>query len=329
MSIALQTARQQNNFPAHQKGAGLGTGNRCGHNPQKPRVSDVVPVPHHKRLPPVLHETIDKWKAYYVDPSLLPSLRNLPAAKECRLAHKENRGLKQKKITRTSGGRLVQQNRAEVREAQVQVACALLQHTDLASLRIGNPLPDNGFWSLTLDELHKACGNSLSRSRFDDVIRLFREGSLLSLTEIKKIDEEGNWRSHPAVKCWSENMFLALGISLKRMRAARQYAYDKQKEYRQKWEEKNAKKILKKQTIAHANFLLTTGGLQSPRPKNKTYKKNRKDSDKAMAVKRQLAIIALKLRGQYPAWTPEQINYEAERMLMQKNREGKSASTTH
>jgi hypothetical protein len=101
-------------------------GNFCGHNPEEPRFV----MAHHayfckqeiddlgdKRRPQILYDIVERLKAYYYDPEIIPMLQVANADK--RLSDNKRR--------------------SELREASVSLLSVMIMNMDLGSLRIGQP----------------------------------------------------------------------------------------------------------------------------------------------------------------------------------------------
>lgn len=159
-------------------------GNYCGHDKHEPKFTLAKPLKKGKGgLPRILTLALERFHAYYANPSLFPSLNH---------ANGSHR-----------------QQRSERREAIVVLMAVLLKYTDVASLRVGIP-GNNGFSNLSLDWLAKQTG--LSHDRAKRAWADLRSSAIISSTQYREKDSDGNWIGHNSVKCFSKSFFSALGL---------------------------------------------------------------------------------------------------------------------
>lgn len=121
------------------------SGNRCGHDPDAPRLE--VARPGVGRLPPILHWACERVRAFYGAPTRLGTLAY-------RLPRRSRRGLHS----------AIRMMRSERREGCVALLEAIVYRTELASGLVGYPMKQ-GFYCLTLDALAEDAGLSLSRAK--------------------------------------------------------------------------------------------------------------------------------------------------------------------
>ena len=157
-------------------------GNFCGHRPCSPRL-DLVKPSTAKRRPRILKVLQVRLKAYYNSPRVLPSLNNANRSKR--------------------------QQRSERREACLQLMTAILEFTDLASLRCGVPT-QAGFLSLTLDYLVQFTG--LGQRRAERALADLKSARLLTVAQPRQLGEDGQWRGLAAVKAVNKLLFSAFGL---------------------------------------------------------------------------------------------------------------------
>lgn len=158
-------------------------GNFCGHSPDSPRLD----LPHASTLkarPRVLAKLQQEVRQYYRNPARLPSLN---------AANKSKR-----------------QQRSERREACLLALSAILEFTDLASLRCGIPTRE-GFVSLTIDYLVKFTGMGLRR--MERAIADLKNANILTIAQPRQLNEDGTWRGLAAVKAVNRHLFTAFGLA--------------------------------------------------------------------------------------------------------------------
>lgn len=180
-SVASTGKRQRPYVPRVNDG-----GNYCGHSPEFPRLELVKPVTaSDKNLPGILIELIERARRYYSTPNALPSLRN---------------------ANRSAKGR---QQRSERREACLVLLAAIIANTDLVSLRCGIPTRQ-GFMSLTLDYLVEFTG--LNFRRAERAMADLQRANLLTVSQPRRMKEDGSWRGLAAVKAVNRLLFTAFGL---------------------------------------------------------------------------------------------------------------------
>lgn len=158
-------------------------GNFCGHSPDSPRLE--LPVASTlKARPRVLARLQEEIRQYYRSPSRLPSLN---------AANKSKR-----------------QQRSERREACLLALSAILEFTDLSSLRCGIPTRE-GFVSLTIDFLVKFTGMGLRR--MERALADLKQANILTISQPRQLNEDGSWRGLAAVKAVSRHLFTAFGLA--------------------------------------------------------------------------------------------------------------------
>lgn len=157
-------------------------GNFCGHQPDAPRL-ELVRATTNKTRPKILAELQRRVRQYYSAPRYIPSLNAANGSKR--------------------------QQRSERREACLLLLNAILEFTDLASLRCGVP-SSNGFISLTLDYLVQYTG--LNMRRAERAIADLKRANLLTVSQPRQLQDDGSWRGLAAVKAVNALLFTAFGL---------------------------------------------------------------------------------------------------------------------
>lgn len=157
-------------------------GNFCGHNRDAPRLKLAAPTTDKKR-PGILIELQERITQYYRLPSRIGSLN---------AANKSKR-----------------QQRSERREACILLLVAILEHTDLTSLRCGIPTA-KGFLSLTLPYLIKQTG--LGQRRAERALKDLQTANLLSSSQPRQLKEDGTFKGLASIKAVNKLLFMAFGL---------------------------------------------------------------------------------------------------------------------
>jgi len=184
-----------------------GSGNRCGHDPKNPNFSPPKP-----KLPKILRKGIEKIYTAYTNLSVFPML---------------NFHMQGFKI------------RSERREACYKVMAVILECTDVATLRVGNPTK-NGFVNYDLKYLAERTGMGLRR--VSRAVRDLKTMGFIRISQIRERLQNGSYRSFAAIKTVSPTLFDALGL--------------------RKWLEKErpkARERLRKQEKEHEKECATSG----------------------------------------------------------------------
>ena len=154
-----------------------GSGNRCGHDPKNPNFAPPNP-----KRPKLINIVIEKIYASYTDLSVLPALN-----------------------FRIRGFKI----RSERREACCKVLAVMMDHTDLATLRVGFPT-ENGFFNYSQEYLAARMGMGLRRVK--RAIRDLKKMGFLIISQTRERLKDGSYRSLAAIKIISARLFDALGI---------------------------------------------------------------------------------------------------------------------
>ena len=252
-------------------------GNFCGHQPDAPRLELVRPTTA-KARPGILRELQGRVRQYYSAPRYIPSLNAANGSKR--------------------------QQRSERREACLLLLNAILEFTDLASLRCGVPT-SAGFISLTLDYLVQYTGLNIRRA--ERAMADLKRANLLTVSQPRQLQDDGSWRGLAAVKAVNALLFTAFGL------------YERLRHERDRATKRLAKKALKGggNLTGWARNKLVIGkpstnrrGPESGLPRGidrQTYEQARAE-----------LLIALKMT--YPNMPPGERNAEAERILSSKLR---------
>lgn len=171
-------------------------GNFCGHQPDAPRLELVKPSTLNNR-PKILQRLQEEVRQYYRSPSRLPSLN--------------------------AANRSKRQQRSERREACILVLNAILEYTDLASLRCGVPT-SSGFQSLTFEFLAQFTGMGLRR--IERAVADLKFGNILTVSQPRQLQEDGSYKGLAAVKAVNSLLFGAFGL-LKWLKHERQRASER------------------------------------------------------------------------------------------------------
>lgn len=171
------------------------SGNRCGHDPQNPRLK-LPDTNIEDRLPLLLTLVTRRLRDYFNFPGLLPALN-------------------------FSNGSTAQQ-RSERRESCILVLSAMLTRMDLTSLRVGYPSAE-GFSNFTAKYITKQAG--LSNSQTKGALRDLKAAGILTITRRCEKQDDGSYKGLAAVKCISRHFFAALGfvtmLEKERLKASR------------------------------------------------------------------------------------------------------------
>ena len=251
-----------------------GGGNFCGHRPDVPRLELVKPTTN-KNRPKILTELQSRIRQYYRAPRYIPSLNSANGSKR--------------------------QQRSERREACLLMQTAILEYTDLASLRCGVPTAA-GFMSLTLDYLVQYTG--LGMRRAERAIADLKKANVISVSQARQLNEDGSWRGLPAVKAVSPLLFAIFGF-------AERLVHER---------ERATKRLAKK--AAKAGGTLTSWARNAlvikKRDKHQRRSEEKKmpsgiDPDTYQRIRTDLLIA---LKQTYPDMPADEVNAEANRIII-------------
>ncbi|MHA6236869.1 hypothetical protein [Pseudomonas fluorescens group sp. PF-69] len=127
----------------------LGTGNRCGHDPQALAVDRLdLHVPNGGKWPRLIQAGINRIQAYFNDAAALPPLAHL--------SKKHNKD------------GMPRQNRSEAREGHALVLSVIFTYLDLKSLRVGYYTNTGHFVSISFLEIARRCAMTCQVKARDD-----------------------------------------------------------------------------------------------------------------------------------------------------------------
>lgn len=264
-------------------------GNFCGHDPANPRFVLKHPVKTGKGgIPLVISRLMERITQYYERPrKLIPSLD---------LANGSER-----------------QQRSERREACVCMLAALLKYTDLTSLRVGIPTAD-GFKSMTVEYIAKQTGMTLKRC--ERAIADLKAAGLLTVSQPRQLLQDGRWVGLAAVKAVSHHLFhvFGLGAMLKYERdKASKRLEKKAKEWQRQKEAEDSKPGTRTGRARFGLFMSTlAGGEKDKKPPKKVPEP---PPNQEFKRKKDLTLVAARLKERHPEWNSPQCFAEAERIL--------------
>jgi len=168
------------------------SGNRCGHDPQNPRLSPPVPIRKGPGAPPrILSMAAERAKAWFFNPGICPQLQSRPT----------------------------RQTRSERREACQVVLEFLLSRLDLATLCLGLPTLKNGFIDLDMKTI--VAGTGLNQRRCERAIGQLKSAGFMEVRQPRQKNAEGKYFGLRAIRIITARFFawLGLGSMLARERA--------------------------------------------------------------------------------------------------------------
>lgn len=211
-------------MPYPYPGENLGTGNRCGHNPNRPEFHLFRDPDWMAGIPHTIRKLMEAAKLYYDAPlATLPSLANLNGRRN------------------KSGD--PRKNRSEARAAEVLVMRAILLMTEFASLRVGVPKPDGGFIPRSCTELAAVAGLLKKKAapeeddepspRFWRAFRRLRKAGAIDVHLQYEEKPDGSKRARPAIKRVNPHFLIALGaVSCEALERFRTYCSNQLKKLR-------------------------------------------------------------------------------------------------
>lgn len=159
-------------------------GNRCGHDPHRPRLNAAVSILKGKGgRPRILSLAAERVKSWYRHPR-----RCAPLA--------------------VAGKRV---RRSERREAYQRIIEALLYHLDLASLCCGTPTIDNGFVDVDMATLVKSSG--MSQRRCERAIADLVEAGFVKVKQPRLVNDLGDYIGLRAIRIVTVLFFEYLGLT--------------------------------------------------------------------------------------------------------------------
>ena len=174
------------------------TGNRCGHDPEKPDLTLARPIKMKTAttgFPLILKTAIERMQKYYARPSLFPSLNHA------------NQYYNAKTLKNTKA----RQQRTERREACVKVLASILKRVDLVTMIVGVPeragFRPLGWKTIVLD-------TGLTATRVKRAVRDLKAAGLLTSSPLREWDEAtGRYINLYSIKAVSVSLFAMLGLS--------------------------------------------------------------------------------------------------------------------
>lgn len=261
-------------------------GNFCGHYPESPRLFPVrMQLRGRGGIPGVLSALYDRLEQFYHRPSIIPSLN------------------------RANGSR--KQMSSARREACTSLLRVIVEATDLASLRVGQPTPE-GFINYTVSYLAQRAGISLHRAQ--RAFRDLRRSGLVSVSQARRLNDQGEYRGLPAVKVVSPLLFSIFGLG-ERLKHERKKATQRLKKAAAQW----SRGLGIKRTLGDiARFkLFTQSQPASPSSSQATTKRPPEQAQESLERRRQRMLLASQLKAENPTWSARQCNEEAQRLLFQ------------
>ncbi|ANF89329.1 plasmid replication protein repA (plasmid) [Pseudomonas antarctica] len=221
------TAIMWGRTPYPYPGQNLGTGNRCGHNPDSPEFHLFSEPKWFADMPSPIRKLMDAAQAYYDAPlETLPSLANLNG-------RRNKTGVPRK-------------NRSEARVAEILITHAVFSCTEFSSLRVGTPKGDGGFIPRSCVELARIAG-LLKKKKSDEeedepsprFWRGFRRLRIAGAFDVHLQYEQmadGSKRGRPAIKRVNPNFLIALGaISYQALERFRTHCSNQVKKLRREY----------------------------------------------------------------------------------------------
>lgn len=254
-------------------------GNFCGHQPDAPRLELVKPTTD-KRRPEILRRLQERIRQYYRSPRYIPSLNAANGS--------------------------TRQQRSERREACLLLLTAILEYTDLASLRCGVPT-SAGFISLTLDYLVQYTG--LHMRRAERAMADLKRANLLTVSQARQLQDDGTWKGLPAVRAVNSALFGAFGM-LERLKHERERA---------------TKRLAKKTSRAGSSLSVWSRnalvlGQRAPSSRQQSIERKLPPGVSLEVYEKARAELLIALKSVYPDMPFNERNAEAERILRDKLR---------
>ena len=250
-------------------------GNFCGHNPAKPAFGLTKLVKKGKGgIPLVLTTCMERITDYYKSPRLyIPSLD---------LANESDR-----------------RQRSERRESCVRTLIALLNHTDVTSLRVGFPTAD-GFVNLRFSKIVALTG--MNKRRVSRAVHDLKAAGLLTVAQAREKSKDGTWKGLVAVKAVSKQLFSMFGLS-DMLKFERKKASKKQKLKIQRLQDEKSLEESVNTRTGKARFSVFMGSMTKKivnpkRKENVSHLKRKNDED----WNKQLTLRAIKYKQDNPEW---------------------------
>lgn len=204
------------------------------------------------------------------------------------------------------------QQRSERREACTKVLIAILSHTDLASLRVGIPTP-KGFMNYTVAYIAKVTG--MCQKRVERALRDLKAAGLITVSQPRKLSEDGQWIGLAAVKAVSKHLFGVVNLARMLVRE-RKKASKRHKKKTQEW----ANKPLTLAEKARKSLCLQSLGdlfkkFDAPTPQKDKTPKPSTDPPGLLQAQRQLWAEMIQIQEAHKDWTIKQCREEVRKRL--------------
>lgn len=285
-----------------------GTGNRCGHDPQKGEFERFNKPTTQRELPKAQQKLLELVQRYYESPAMLPTLSNLNGR-------------------RNLDGN-PRSNRSEARAAESLVLSAIIQHLDFASLRVGTPRPDGTFKPRSCGELAKVAGllapgcdpsYPQPSERFNRAWRRLKLAGAFTVHQIAVKRPDGSTRARPAIKHVNEDFLVALGIGYSKLKELRDWASRSLKRAKKRFAEQfpgegDAKK-------ARANLVtgkIAGGGGRSYMPKDRRGPRDTPDVNPSKQRQREYSQEVLRWTAEVSANNPNASPREVRELVNKK-----------
>jgi hypothetical protein len=161
------------------------TGNRCGHDPERPRW--FAPPEKHKARPKIIQKAIDAIRAYYASPASI-----LPALNACNESDR--------------------QQRSERRESCIALMAVILHYTDLVTLRVGIPQADGSMAGIRMSQLAELAG--LNERRAERAIADMKDAGIVTVHRICEKIDDLTYKGYAAIRAVSRKLFDVFGLGL-------------------------------------------------------------------------------------------------------------------
>ena len=209
-------------------------GNFCGHSPDSPAFRTTIKQLAERARHPLLRKAILAIGNYYQNPALLKSIDRILASGEYRKKRQDGKHRK---------------TRSERRDAIAMVFAYALSEVNLIKCQVGK-IPYNDFSGLLADTYQTIADTlELSLIRVRRALQHLKNAGYISITPRRIKQEDGTYKSLPAIIRIQECVFSLLGISKEWLERARQHQYNKWKAERNK---RFAKQVRKQTEQARA-----------------------------------------------------------------------------
>lgn len=236
-----------------------GSGNRCGHQPERPVFLNWTPPKTKKDLPKQLQDILSAVDRYYFEPNIMPTL-----------AYQSS--------SRNKDGSY-RQNRSEIRESEVAMLKAVYTKTDWASTRVGVPMFSGRFNPVThcdiAEEMNRAAVGGRQWTLPDGRPNGSYWAAWHALTKagawesfrIYEPTEDGELRAKPAIKKINVDFVVALtGISYAKISKLRKWSGSSTKKKKDQWAKENPHFWDREKAYTAVNRAAGESGTRKKRP---------------------------------------------------------------